>query len=125
MSTRKLDRKGNPIVTKEELERSGMSLRDFLNKERGLTRRGESKTSTKAELGPEMGEKMTADESKAAASRFGYPKGSERLNSAENKETSDMSMKHGGKVKKMASGGSASSRADGIATKGKTRGKMC
>jgi hypothetical protein len=34
-------------------------------------------------------------------------------------------MKHGGKVKKMASGGSASKRADGIATKGKTRGKMC
>tara|TARA_R110000868_G_scaffold381689_1_gene648084 strand:+ start:52 stop:534 length:483 start_codon:yes stop_codon:yes gene_type:complete len=33
--------------------------------------------------------------------------------------------KHGGKVKKMASGGSASSRGDGIATKGKTRGKMC
>ena len=34
-------------------------------------------------------------------------------------------MKKGGKVKKMASGGSASSRADGIAVKGKTRGKMC
>jgi hypothetical protein len=34
-------------------------------------------------------------------------------------------MKRGGKVKKMASGGSASSRADGIAVKGKTRGKMC
>ena len=35
--------------------------------------------------------------------------------------------KRGGlmKAKKMASGGSASSRADGIATKGKTRGKMC
>lgn len=36
--------------------------------------------------------------------------------------------KHGGKVKKYASGGmvsSASKRADGIATKGKTRGKMC
>jgi hypothetical protein len=36
--------------------------------------------------------------------------------------------KHGGKVKKMASGGmtsSASKRADGIAIKGKTRGKMC
>ena len=32
--------------------------------------------------------------------------------------------KRGGKVKKMASGGSASSRADGIATKGKTRGRM-
>jgi hypothetical protein len=34
-------------------------------------------------------------------------------------------MRKGGKVKKMASGGSASKRADGIATKGKTRGKMC
>jgi hypothetical protein len=33
--------------------------------------------------------------------------------------------KRGGKVKKMANGGSASSRADGIAIKGKTRGKMC
>ncbi len=132
MKTRKLDRKGNPIVTKEELERSGMSLRDFLNKERGLTRRSESKTSTKAELGPEMGSPMSADESKAAASNFGYPKGSERLNSVENKETSDMSMRHGGRVKKVnmggmgySNGGSASSRADGIATKGKTRGKMC
>ena len=29
------------------------------------------------------------------------------------------------KPKKMANGGSASSRADGIAIKGKTRGKMC
>ena len=125
MSTRKLDRKGNPIVTKEELERSGMSLRDFLNKERGLTRRGESKISTKPELGPEMGEKMTPAESKAAASNFGYPKGSERLNSVENTETSDMTYRHGGKVKNMASGGSASFRADGIAIKGKTRGKMC
>ena len=45
--------------------------------------------------------------------------------SYENTETADMSMKHGGKVKGYASGGSASSRADGIATKGKTRGKMC
>jgi hypothetical protein len=33
-----------------------------------------------------------------------------------------MGMKKGGGVKKMASGGSASSRADGVATKGKTKG---
>ena len=45
--------------------------------------------------------------------------------SYENTDVSDMSMKRGGAVKKMANGGSASSRADGIATKGKTRGKMC
>ena len=31
----------------------------------------------------------------------------------------------GGKTKKMSAGGSASSRADGIATKGKTKGKFC
>jgi hypothetical protein len=43
----------------------------------------------------------------------------------ENTETSDMTYKRGGAVKKMANGGSASSRADGIAIKGKTRGKMC
>ena len=52
--------------------------------------------------------------------------------SYENTDVSDMSMKRGGAVKKMnmggmgyAKGGSASSRADGIATKGKTRGKIC
>lgn len=33
-------------------------------------------------------------------------------------------MKKGGGVKKMASGGSASSRADGIAQRGKTKGKL-
>lgn len=44
-----------------------------------------------------------------------------------NKEdTPDVKKKaKGGKVKKMASGGSASKRGDGIAQKGKTRGKMC
>lgn len=38
---------------------------------------------------------------------------------------SGSAMKRGGAVKKMASGGMASSRADGIAQRGKTRGKMC
>jgi hypothetical protein len=35
-----------------------------------------------------------------------------------------MGMKKGGATKKMASGGSASSRADGIAQRGKTKGKL-
>jgi len=34
-------------------------------------------------------------------------------------------MKKGGQTKKMSKGGSASSRADGIAQQGKTRGKYC
>ncbi len=36
----------------------------------------------------------------------------------------EMPMKKGGAAKKMAMGGSASKRADGVATKGKTKGKM-
>jgi hypothetical protein len=44
----------------------------------------------------------------------------------ENTDTSDMTYKKGGKTKKMASGGmtSASKRADGIASRGKTKCKM-
>ena len=38
---RKLDKNGAPIIGKAELEKSGLSLRDFLNKERGLTRRAD------------------------------------------------------------------------------------
>jgi hypothetical protein len=43
------------VVSKKELEESGLSLRDFLNKERGLTRRGEpasSKSSSPSKASP-------------------------------------------------------------------------
>jgi hypothetical protein len=53
----------------------------------------------------------------------------EVLNSPEFKKASEATMdkKKGGmiKTKKYSKGGTASSRADGIATKGKTRGKIC
>jgi hypothetical protein len=39
-------------------------------------------------------------------------------------EMAEAGMKKGGGVKKMASGGSASKRADGVAQRGKTKGKM-
>ena len=39
-------------------------------------------------------------------------------------EAFDQGMRKGGKVKKMAKGGSASKRADGCATKGKTKGRF-
>jgi hypothetical protein len=42
---------GPRIVSKKELEASGLSLRDFLNKERGLTRRKDStKTDTNTDI---------------------------------------------------------------------------
>ena len=139
------------IVTKKQLEESGFdNLRDYLNAKRGLTRRDEQKfIGDKPKMGAYVprdsdtrkGEIMT---SKNAVPRDNYvrsgqksfdterePEPAASTNkpgtniSYENTDTSDMSMRHGGRVKKMASGGSASSRADGIATKGKTRGKMC
>jgi hypothetical protein len=42
----------------------------------------------------------------------------------EQAQTAATGMKKGGSIKKMASGGSASKRADGCAQRGKTRGKM-
>ena len=64
--------------------------------------------------------KMSRDRAKAG-STTDTRSVSQRLRSA-------FGMKKGGETKKMASGGmtsSASKRADGIAVKGKTRGKMC
>ena len=144
------------VVTKEQLAKSGLSLRDFLNKERGLTRRGESaapmpppvpaevtQTSAPAPVSaPADVTKMSANErmkqsmeNTLANARSGSGKtdtrsANERIRSAlgagKNRggntvdfEGSGVGMKSGGKVS------SASSRADGIAQRGKTRGKMC
>ena len=76
--TKPENKKSKSKVSKADLEKSGLSLRDYLNKERGLTRR-EPKFNKFAQT----------------------------------------ELKSGGKVS------SASSRGDGIAQRGKTRGKMC
>lgn len=119
------------IVSKKELENSGLSLRDFLNKERGLTRR--------KEVDPTAGEakdrasQIAADSVDPGSPSYKSSRPPEpsfkiipgtRVNE-ENKDVTDMSTgKRGGMVKKMAGGGSVSSRADGIAQRGKTRGMM-
>ena len=51
-------------------------------------------------------------------------KGKEGSKQEEAFDKSQMMMKKGGGVKKMASGGSASARADGVAQRSKTKGKM-
>jgi hypothetical protein len=170
----------NRVVTKEELAASGLSLRDFLNKERGLTRRGEaapakpaakaemapSKPASKAEepaksapktsetkrgIGPYGAFAGPSDEEKAAIyARYeenrkkmgatAAPSGSSKIADSDYaksvrssqaasadsgplgkriREALGSSYKTGGSVSK------ASSRADGIAQRGKTRGKMC
>ena len=47
-----------------------------------------------------------------------------RMEEEETKKKQAPGMKHGGTVKKMAKGGTASKRADGCATKGKTKGRF-
>ena len=156
------------MVTKEELAKSGMSLRDYLNKQQGLTRRGGSSESDskpvqmigkgRREDGPPVGygkrDFETSQDKKAAKYETPYDRmnrtnresgtdfdsmmgklknritgasdrGQDRIltgikkKSDENKFMGSTGMKSGGSVS------SASKRADGIAIKGKTRGKMC
>ena len=67
---------------------------------------------------PETRAKMEAAKAEVADAKASAEAGAEY-----NKATT-VGKRTGG-MTKMASGGSASKRADGVATKGKTRGKMC
>jgi hypothetical protein len=130
-------------VTKEELDASGLSLRDYMNKQKGLTRRDGSapesmgKTSTPAakassskagpsatpSAGSQMGPGSSATKSESPKFKSPIVKFFEGIRERGDKDLAERGMKKGGMA--YAKGGSASSRADGIASKGKTRGKMC
>lgn len=148
------------IVSKEELEKSGMTLRDFLNKERGLTRRGSAAPTPSAPVPtarpttPPVGDATDAAPKKQMYRTFGGKMvekspdtdamsgvrdtiGRGLKSAAEGvgdyvRGLGKREEKHGtyvkdGKVVKYAKGGSvskASSRADGIAQRGKTKGRM-
>jgi hypothetical protein len=112
------------IVTQEELAKSGYgNLRDYLNAKQGLTRRKEKTPTPKLidpsniRSGPRFDDEGLIDPSNIRSGRREFE---ESLIKKPAK-----GMKNGGSVKKMSSGGSASRRADGIAVKGKTRGRMC
>jgi hypothetical protein len=123
----------NRIVTKEELKKSGFTnLRDFLNDERGLKRRVKKDSEGKTASGMSREARGVRDDSMSDKDRLRA-----QLDSA--KESSQAgrygTMKRGGVVKSSApkmgkvktakpSMGGASKRADGIAKKGKTRGRM-
>lgn len=143
--------KKSSIVTKEQLKASGFdNLRDYMNAQKGLTRRGD-KTAKPAAAKPAA---VKTESAKPAAVKSGGPDKatvsslmdsvvktspmkitegrkvdpnvmrSMRLSAGKDDE---YGMKKGGKVKKYAKGGSVSSaskRADGCAQRGKTRGKM-
>jgi hypothetical protein len=122
-----------PIVTQEQLKASGFdNLRDYLNDRRGLKRRVKKDSEGKTASGMSREARGVKDDSMSDKDRLRA-----QLDSA--KESSQAgrygTMKRGGVVKSSApkmgkvktakpSMGGASKRADGIAKKGKTRGRM-
>ena len=155
--------KKTPTVTKEELEKSGLSLRDYMNKQQGLTRRQDK-------VNPDMGAKADkafldfvkdrnqpaaapaapADipaarsevkntpndlraKSKEQQARGAKLRGQTPGVLGENAAKLEKEFKNSLNVKDFlesssyAKGGavSASRRGDGIAQRGKTRGRMC
>jgi hypothetical protein len=106
------------VVTKEELAKSGYdNLRDYLNAKQGLTRRKEPKSSSPKLInpsnirsGPRFDDEGLIDPKNIRSGR--RPEEEALL------KTRAKGMKSGGSVS------SASSRADGCATKGKTKGTM-
>lgn len=133
------------VVSKKELEESGLNLRDFLNKERGLTRRVGSAPAKAASKVTDTGDevaRLAARKAVSAASEPKYetpydrmnrknressveePRGQDRIlrnvkPSAVNSKTllPESGYKSGGSI-------SASRRGDGIAQRGKTKGRM-
>jgi hypothetical protein len=76
-ATKRLPAQKARVVSKKELEESGLSLRDFLNKERGLTRR-EDKADSKVEAAKKqlkLGEKVSAEEVDKAKKQLNLAKG--------------------------------------------------
>lgn len=109
-----------PIVTKEELAASGMSLRDYLNKQQGLTRRKET-DSTKRPTRPGQDMPAYSNEGRRSSMTKGVA-----VSRPSNKIAQAMGVNSNTLLPtRMAAGGTASSRADGIAQRGKTKGKFC
>jgi hypothetical protein len=106
-------------VSKAELEKSGMSLRDYMNKQQGLTRKESAKESVKAAM-PDA----EILEAKRVA-RYTPPGSAPKQSMGRQRQPfmpgevdntfPGAKFKGGGKVR------SASARADGIAIRGKTR----
>ena len=122
----------NKVVTKEELEKSGMSLRDYLNAKQGLTRRKEKDPT--AGDSPDKAAQEAADAIDPGRDmrtpRYTPPGSAPKQTTQKPKakvyspDRPDNSFP-GSKFSKGGSVSSASKRADGIATKGKTRCKIC
>lgn len=100
------------VVTKEELAKSGLSLRDYMNKQQGLTRRESPPSRDGSAQNARFKEMADIQEAKRT------PKTPRISMEGVNPKTL-----LGQRVSKYASGGSVT-RGDGCAQRGKTRGMM-
>ena len=128
------------IVTKEQLANSGLSLRDYLNRERGLTRRAEPMPSAKTNAAMDSyfaqqainrdraaaDAEMTRESNRAGENQLASGKvraSQAQLYRESNRAgANEESKKRGGSIKKYASGGSI--RGGGIEQRGKTKGRF-
>jgi hypothetical protein len=111
------------VVTKAELEKSGMSLRDYLNKQQGLTRKESAKESVKESVKAAVPDAEILEAKRVA--RYTPPGSAPKQSMGRQRQPfmpgevdntfPGAKFKGGGKVR------SASARADGIAIRGKTR----
>ena len=134
---------GKAMVSAQELADfkeqygSDKSLRDLLNMDKGLQRKLEIPKSmrnipaTESEINPPIvipkSMRNLPSEDSDRNPPVNVPRSMRSLSGMAGRSGYDEAgneMKRGGAVKKMSSGGSASSRADGIAQRGKTRGTM-
>jgi hypothetical protein len=113
-----------PVVTKEQMKKAGFdNLRDYMNAQKGLTRRGGVAKPAAKPAKPESPSMSSfAPDARAARSTNVSYLRKDRFGMEPDLYIARRRMKEGfkagGKV------GSASKRADGIASKGKTRGRI-
>jgi len=111
-------------VTKDELDASGLSLRDFMNQKQGLTRRNDAPSGGpgRKPSGPTPNTSVkNIPESEKPREDFAGIKNilaNRQKRIARDKAALESSYKKGGSVS------SASSRADGCCVKGKTKGTV-
>ena len=117
------------VVTKEALEKSGMSLRDYMNKQQGLTSRKDPTAGDSPDKAAQAAADAIDPGRDMRTPRYTPPGSAPKQTTQKTKPKVYMpgapdNKFPGSKFKSGGSVSSASSRADGIAIKGKTRGKM-
>ena len=126
----------DPIVTKEQMKKAGFdNLRDYLNAQRGLTRRGSKKTEpakptfpTFSRVDPDLDKGPSSEQIEDLERRAAISNASRgpKLDFSTKGDVDPRVLRAMQRAGGMKAGGkvSASKRADGCAQRGKTKGRM-